>query len=47
MVTKFIMNADQLVCLHQLAKGVVMDENAQALDAIIEVGPGDIGGKGR
>ena len=29
-----------LGCLHQLAKGVVMDENAQALDAFREVGPG-------
>ena len=34
------MDADQLGCLHQMAKGVVMDENAQALDAIREVGPG-------
>ena len=37
---KFVMDADQLGCLHQMAKGVVMDENAQALDAIREVGPG-------
>ena len=34
------MDADQLGALHQLAKGVAIDENAQALDAIEEVGPG-------
>ena len=27
---KFVADADQLGCLHQMAKGVVMDENAQA-----------------
>ena len=37
---KFVMDADQLGALHQLAKGVAVDENAQALDAIEEVGPG-------
>ncbi len=34
------MDADQLGVLHQMAKGILMDENAQALDAIREVGPG-------
>ena len=37
---KFVMDADQLGTLHHLARGVEMDENAQALDAIAEVGPG-------
>ena len=37
---KFVMDADQLGILHHLAKGVSMDEDAQALDAIREVGPG-------
>jgi trimethylamine--corrinoid protein Co-methyltransferase len=37
---KFVMDADQLGTLHHLAKGVSIDENAQALDAIREVGPG-------
>ena len=37
---KFVMDADQLGILHHLARGVEMDENAQALDAIREVGPG-------
>ncbi|MEM6375309.1 MAG: trimethylamine methyltransferase family protein, partial [Pseudomonadota bacterium] len=37
---KFVMDADQLGVLHHLAKGVSMDENAQAMDAIREVGPG-------
>ena len=37
---KFVMDADQLGSLHHLAAGVQMDENAQALDAIREVGPG-------
>ena len=37
---KFVMDADQLGALHGLAKGVSVDENAQALDAIAEVGPG-------
>ena len=37
---KFVMDADQLGVLHGLAKGISADENAQALDAIREVGPG-------
>jgi len=37
---KFVMDADQLGVLHHLAKGVSIDEDAQALDAIREVGPG-------
>jgi len=37
---KFVMDADQLGVLHGLAKGIASDENAQALDAIREVGPG-------
>ncbi|WP_295316455.1 trimethylamine methyltransferase family protein [Roseobacter sp.] len=37
---KFVMDADQLGILHHLARGVDTDENAQALDAIREVGPG-------
>ena len=37
---KFVMDADQLGTLHHLAKGVDMDENGQAMDAIREVGPG-------
>ena len=37
---KFVMDADQLGCLHHLAKGVEMDENGQGMDAIREVGPG-------
>ena len=37
---KFVMDADQLGTLHHLARGIEMDENAQALDAIREVGPG-------
>ncbi|MEM1074520.1 MAG: trimethylamine methyltransferase family protein [Pseudomonadota bacterium] len=37
---KFVMDADQLGTLHHLAQGVAMDDNAQALDAIEEVGPG-------
>ncbi|PSL17361.1 trimethylamine methyltransferase family protein [Shimia abyssi] len=37
---KFVMDADQLGVLHHLARGVAVDENAQALDAIREVGPG-------
>lgn len=37
---KFVMDADQLGILHKLAEGVPVDENAQALDAIAEVGPG-------
>ncbi|MFK7881952.1 trimethylamine methyltransferase family protein [Roseobacter sp.] len=37
---KFVMDADQLGTLHHLAKGVSSDTNAQAMDAIREVGPG-------
>ncbi len=37
---KFVMDGDQLGILHKLAEGVSVDENAQAMDAIREVGPG-------
>ncbi|MEM0949514.1 MAG: trimethylamine methyltransferase family protein [Pseudomonadota bacterium] len=37
---KFVMDADQLGILHRLAEGVQMDEAAQAMDALREVGPG-------
>ncbi|MEM7598103.1 MAG: trimethylamine methyltransferase family protein [Pseudomonadota bacterium] len=37
---KFVLDADQLGVLHHLARGVEMDENGQAMDAIREVGPG-------
>ena len=37
---KFVMDADQLGCLHHLAQGVHMDTNGQGMDAIREVGPG-------
>ncbi len=37
---KFVMDADQLGILHGLAKGVDVSEDAQAMDAIREVGPG-------
>jgi trimethylamine--corrinoid protein Co-methyltransferase len=37
---KFVMDADQLGILHRLAAGVSGDEEAQAMDAIREVGPG-------
>lgn len=37
---KFVMDADQLGVLHGLAKGISVDEDAQAMDAIREVGPG-------
>ncbi len=37
---KFVMDADQLGALHHLAAGVSVDTNAQAMDAIREVGPG-------
>ncbi|MEP3345957.1 MAG: trimethylamine methyltransferase family protein [Litoreibacter sp.] len=37
---KFVMDADQLGTLHHFAKGVSMDENAQAMGALREVGPG-------
>ncbi|MBV7409827.1 trimethylamine methyltransferase family protein [Maritimibacter sp. DP1N21-5] len=37
---KFVMDADQLGVLHRMARGVSIDEEAQAMDAIREVGPG-------
>ena len=37
---KFVMDADQLGTLHHLARGVAVDTNGQAMDAIREVGPG-------
>lgn len=37
---KFVMDADQLGALHSLAAGIEIDEQAQAMDAIREVGPG-------
>ena len=37
---KFVMDADQLGILHHIANGVQVDENAQAINAIREVGPG-------
>jgi trimethylamine--corrinoid protein Co-methyltransferase len=38
---KFIMDADQLGMMQVLAGGIDLSENAQALDAIREVGPGN------
>ncbi|WP_407493344.1 trimethylamine methyltransferase family protein [Pseudooceanicola sp. MF1-13] len=37
---KFVIDADQLGSLHKMAAGVANDENAQAMDAMREVGPG-------
>lgn len=37
---KFVMDADQLGALHKMAAGVAVDPEAQALDALREVGPG-------
>ena len=37
---KFVMDADQLGTLHHFARGVDMSQEAQAMDAIAEVGPG-------
>lgn len=37
---KFVMDADQLGVLHHFARGVAFDEDAQAMGAIREVGPG-------
>ncbi|MDR3375583.1 MAG: trimethylamine methyltransferase family protein [Ancalomicrobiaceae bacterium] len=37
---KFVMDCDQLGQMHVLAKGIDLSENAQALDAFREVGPG-------
>ncbi|MEM1345555.1 MAG: trimethylamine methyltransferase family protein [Pseudomonadota bacterium] len=37
---KLVLDADQLGVLHHVAAGVAADDNAQALDALREVGPG-------
>lgn len=37
---KFVMDADQLGTLHKMAEGISVSEDAQAMDAIREVGPG-------
>ena len=37
---KLVMDADQLGVLHSIAEGIDMSENAQAMGAIREVGPG-------
>ena len=37
---KFVMDADQLGILHKLAEGVPVDDEAQAMEALREVGPG-------
>ncbi|MGI3167625.1 trimethylamine methyltransferase family protein [Pseudooceanicola sp. C21-150M6] len=37
---KFVLDADQLGTLHKMAAGVAADENAQAMEALREVGPG-------
>jgi len=37
---KFVLDADQLGVLHSIAEGIDISENAQAMDAIREVGPG-------
>jgi len=37
---KFVLDADQLGALHKLAEGVSVAPEAQAMDAIAEVGPG-------
>lgn len=37
---KFILDFDQLGAMHVLARGIEIDENAQAMDALHEVGPG-------
>lgn len=39
-IEKLVMDADQLGILHSVAKGVDMSEDAQAMGAIEEVGPG-------
>ncbi|TCO69045.1 trimethylamine methyltransferase family protein [Rhodovulum euryhalinum] len=39
-IEKFVMDADQLGALHKMAAGVAMDQEAQAMDALAEVGPG-------
>ncbi|SMX48358.1 trimethylamine methyltransferase family protein [Maliponia aquimaris] len=37
---KFVMDADQLGALHKMARGVQVDDDTLAMDAIREVGPG-------
>ncbi|MEM9318204.1 MAG: trimethylamine methyltransferase family protein, partial [Pseudomonadota bacterium] len=37
---KFVMDADQLGVLHRIAAGISVDQEAQAMEAIREVGPG-------
>jgi trimethylamine--corrinoid protein Co-methyltransferase len=37
---KFVMDADQCGMMHAFAKGVDLSPNGQALDAIVETGPG-------
>ncbi len=37
---KFVLDDDQLGVIHRLARGIDMSENAQAMGAIAEVGPG-------
>ncbi|SPF80432.1 trimethylamine methyltransferase family protein [Pseudoprimorskyibacter insulae] len=37
---KFVLDADQLGALHKMAQGVAYDDNAQAMDALRQVGPG-------
>ncbi len=37
---KFVMDMDQCSMMEVLAKGIAHDENAQAMDALREVGPG-------
>jgi trimethylamine--corrinoid protein Co-methyltransferase len=37
---KFVMDCDQLGMMHSFAKGIDISTEAQALDAIAEVGPG-------
>jgi trimethylamine--corrinoid protein Co-methyltransferase len=37
---KFVMDADQLGALHKMARGVAVDGEALAMDALREVGPG-------
>ena len=37
---KFVLDADQLGTLHHIARGIDVSEDAQAMDAIREVGPG-------
>jgi trimethylamine--corrinoid protein Co-methyltransferase len=37
---KLVLDADQLGILHKMAEGIAMDDNALAMDAMREVGPG-------